>query len=78
MIAITPTQFRSGLFAQIDCALKGIPVHIRTRKGNAVLISEKAFEKASARTDQREISGRIIGNLDDADLALEQHLVLPE
>jgi PHD/YefM family antitoxin component YafN of YafNO toxin-antitoxin module len=78
MISITPTQFRNGLFAQIDCALKGIPVHIRTRKGNAVLISEKAFEKASARQDRQEISGRIIGSLDDADQALKQHLVLPE
>jgi hypothetical protein len=78
MITVTPTQFRNGLFAQIDCALKGVPVHIRTRKGNAVLISEKAFEKASARPGQQVISGRIIGSLDDADQALKQHLVLPE
>jgi len=43
-----------------------------------VLISEKAFEKASARPGLQIISGRIIGSLDDADLALKQHLVLPE
>ena len=78
MIAVTPTQLRSGLFAQIDRALKGIPVHIRTRKGNAVLISEKAFERSIRKTDRQEISGRIVGNLHDADQELSKHLDLPE
>lgn len=78
MIAVTPTQLRSGLFAQIDCALKGVPVRIRTRKGNAVLISEKAFQKSSARPDQQILAGRIVGSLDEADRALQKHLVLPE
>ena len=45
---------------------------------NRKLISEKAFQKSSARPDQQIISGRIIGSLDEADLALKQHLVLPE
>ena len=78
MITVTPTQLRSGLFRQIDHALKGTPIHIRTKRGNAVLISEKAFEGISTLTPNQKITGRIVGHLDDADKALEQHLVLPE
>ncbi len=78
MIAITPTQLRSGLFTQIDHALKGVPIHIRTKRGNAVLISEKAFENVSTKKTNRKIQGRIVGSLDDANNALEQYLVLPK
>ncbi len=77
MITVTPTQLRSGLFKQIDHALKGTPIHIQTKRGNAVLISEKTFKGVSATTTPK-IAGRIVGNLDDADQALEHHLVLPE
>ena len=78
MVTVTPTQLRSGLFKQIDHALKGTPIHIRTKRGNAVLISEKAFEGVSAQKPNQKITGRIVGSLNDADKALEQHLILPE
>ncbi len=78
MIAINPTQLRSELFTQIDHALKGSPIHIRTKRGNAVLISEKAFENISTKKPNRKIQGRIVGSLDDANTALEKYLVLPK
>jgi len=78
MITVTPTQLRNGLFTQIDHALKGTPIHIRTKRGNAVLISEKTFEATSAPTPNQKIRGRIVGNLNDADKALQQHLSLPK
>lgn len=78
MITVTPTQLRRGLFTQIDHALKGTPIHIQTKRGNAVLISEKSFEGISTPKPHPKILGRIIENLDDADQALKQHLVLPE
>jgi len=78
MITVTPTQLRSGLFTQIDHALKGTPIHIKTKRGNAVLISEKSFESISPQKNNPKISGRIVGHLEDADKVLEQHLVLPE
>ena len=78
MITVTRTQLRSGLFTQIDHALKGTPIHIRTKRGNAVLISEKSFESISPQKNNPKIPGRIVGRLDDADKAMNQHLVLPE
>lgn len=78
MITVTPTQLRNGLFKQIDHALKGTPIHICTKRGNAVLISEKAFEGATAQPPNQKIQGRIVGDLSDADQALAEHLDLPE
>ena len=81
MSALTPTQLRKDLYAQLDHALKGVPVHIHTRRGNAVLISEEALDRRTRRKMAkagREIPGIIRGRLEEADRELEEHLELPQ
>ncbi|NKB22891.1 MAG: hypothetical protein GKR87_00530 [Kiritimatiellae bacterium] len=42
---LTPTQLRNRLFKELRVALQGIPVHIQTRFGNAVIVSEEVYSK---------------------------------
>ncbi len=85
MHTTTPTKFRKDLFHELEVALKGIPVHIRTRKGNVVLVSEAMLQERLGRTavldaDAPKIAGGIVGDagLFGADAELSAYLELPE
>ena len=81
MKTITPTKLRSNLFLNIENALKGIPVLIKTRKGNALLMSEgqadKLFSKKKAKKQKTGVLIKINGTLDDADELLGKYIKLP-
>lgn len=83
MHTITPTELRKTLFHELQTALRGIPVRVETRHGNAVILSENAYRSLSRgrsgfpRPDEAKIAGRIVGSLDTADAELQAHLELP-
>jgi len=85
MHTTTPTKLRKELFRELETALKGIPVHIRTRKGNAVLVPEAMLQQQPDQNIQpnaeiAKIAGRIAGDdgLAGADAELNAYLEIPE
>lgn len=82
MHTVNPTQLRKTLFSEISLALHGEPVLIKTRTGNALLISEKLFRSAKKNVPnpspmEPKIPGEIVGDLESADEELLNHLELP-
>ena len=85
MYTTTPTRLRKELFHELKMVLRGVPVRIRGRGGNAVMVSEALYrsgvgKRARRGADQPKIAGRIVGDrrLLDADERLRAHLELPE
>ncbi len=82
MILFTPTELRNDLFNTLETVQKGEMVCIKTRKENLYIISEKHLEKLThsykATLGMVKVKGKIIGNLDDADKALAEYIVLPK
>lgn len=82
MHSVNPTQLRKNLFEELSLVLNGETVLIKTQKGNALLVSEKLF-KLTTTSDAEfipeapKISGKIIGDLADAEEALSKHLLIP-
>lgn len=75
MHIISPTNLRKNLFQELASVCHGIPVKVKTRDGNTVIIPEREFlKKTSSNIDKHQprINGEIIGDLDEADKELEQ------
>ncbi len=82
MILLAPTELRNNLFNTLETVRKGETVCIKTRKENLYIISEKQLERLthSSKTifASQKITGKIVGNLEDADKELKEYLVLPK
>ena len=82
MILLAPTELRNNLFNTLETVRKGEMVCIKTRTENLYIISQKQLDRLthSSKTiaASSKISGRIVGNLEDADKELKEYLVLPK
>lgn len=82
MILYTPTELRNNLFGTLETVKKGEMVCIKTRTENLYIISQKQLDRlthsSKTITTSHKVSGKILGNLEDADRELKEYLVLPK
>lgn len=82
MILLAPTELRNNLFNTLETVRKGETVCIKTRTENLYIISQKQLDRlthsSKTITASNKISGKIVGNLEDADKELKEYLVLPK
>ena len=80
MILYTPTELRNNLFGTLETVKKGEMVCIKTRTENLYIISQKQLDRlthsSKTITASNKISGKIVGDLEDADKELKEYLVL--
>lgn len=78
MQTVTPTELRKELFRELQMVANGSPLRVRTKKGNVVIVAERAFKPTvKSRVGEPRVLGRIVGDLDEADKELKKHLKLP-
>ena len=78
MHTVTPTELRKELFRELQLVACGSPLRVRTKKGNVVIVAERAFKPTTKiQSGAQRVPGKIVGNLDDADKKLKAHLKLP-
>ncbi len=75
MNTITPTYLRKNLFEELSAVVRGMPVRIKTKAGNAIILPEKEFKLSNSKSVSK-IKGKIIGNLEDADQELRKYIQL--
>jgi hypothetical protein len=82
MILLAPTELRNNLFNTLETVRKGETVCIKTRTENLYIISQKQLDRLthSSKTVgiSNKITGKIVGDLEDADKELKEYLVLPK
>lgn len=82
MILLAPTDLRNNLFDTLETVKNGEMVCIKTRTENLYIISQKQLDRLTHSyktvSASQKISGKIIGNLEDADRELKDYLVLPK
>jgi antitoxin (DNA-binding transcriptional repressor) of toxin-antitoxin stability system len=82
MEILTSTKFRANLASVMKRALMGIDVRIQTKEGAVRLVpveEEEVRDENERNAPLRpKIKGAIVGDLEDANFLLREHLRLPD
>lgn len=82
MLELAPTKLRDDLYNTLESVKNGETVCVKTRTERFYILSQKQMDVLihSSKTEffAKKLSGKILGNLEESDLALKNYLILPK